>query len=310
VEKDRVLGGIVGICVGDALGLPVEFRSRAYLKEDPVAEMIGYGTHNQPPGTWSSDSSLALCTVEALSDGASYEGIAVLLMEYLKDGKWAPTAERPEIGAELREILSHLSKAHSGLVVNGAGGDRAFSVLSRVLPLAAAIGRLPPASRFKQIGRTASLTNGNPTAIIGSHILSEMAIELLSGNLPMRAFSRMKHRILEQLSSEPQLSLYNRILKEDLPGIGESGIFSDGRMVHTVEAVLWCLLTENDFHSVVLKAVNLGGDADTIGAIAGGLAGYAYGLSGIPNDWVSQLVRSEEIMSLAERLFHKVADRR
>ena len=64
--KDRVLGGLWGAVVGDALGVPVEFRSRAEVRRHPVTNLRGHGTYNQPKGTWSDDSSLMLCTVDSL----------------------------------------------------------------------------------------------------------------------------------------------------------------------------------------------------------------------------------------------------
>ena len=68
--------GILGAIVGDALGVPVEFKSRDYLSENPVTDMIGYGTYNQPPGTWSDDSSLLLCLLSALNEGYDLNKIA------------------------------------------------------------------------------------------------------------------------------------------------------------------------------------------------------------------------------------------
>ena len=69
MKRNKVLDGLFGLCVGDALGVPVEFKSRSSLKENPVTDMIGYGSHNQPPGTWSDDSSLAFCLAESLCRG-------------------------------------------------------------------------------------------------------------------------------------------------------------------------------------------------------------------------------------------------
>lgn len=66
--QQRILGGLWGAIVGDALGVPVEFTSRDTRKRDPVIDMRGYGTHIQPPGTWSDDTSMLLCTVEALCE--------------------------------------------------------------------------------------------------------------------------------------------------------------------------------------------------------------------------------------------------
>mgnify|MGYP000745964379 CR=1 FL=1 len=75
---EKIQGGIFGVAVGDALGVPVEFKSREYLKENPISDLIGYGTWNQPIGTWSDDTSLTLCLCEALSDDYDIEILITL----------------------------------------------------------------------------------------------------------------------------------------------------------------------------------------------------------------------------------------
>lgn len=67
-DFNKYLGAIFGLIVGDALGVPAEFKSRANMKDDPVTDMIGYGTHNQPAGTWSDDSSMVIATMEWLGE--------------------------------------------------------------------------------------------------------------------------------------------------------------------------------------------------------------------------------------------------
>ncbi|MFM5942126.1 MAG: ADP-ribosylglycohydrolase family protein, partial [Dolichospermum sp.] len=74
--KTLTLSGLIGVCVGDALGVPVEFSTRAERIKSPVTKMLGYGTWNQPPGTWSDDSSLTLCLTESFCSGYSVDDIA------------------------------------------------------------------------------------------------------------------------------------------------------------------------------------------------------------------------------------------
>jgi len=86
--RERILGGLWGAVVGDALGVPVEFSSRDERKRDPVADMRGYGTHNQPPGTWSDDSSLLLCTVDSLvHDGFDLRAMGQQFVRWYREGK-------------------------------------------------------------------------------------------------------------------------------------------------------------------------------------------------------------------------------
>ena len=80
MNKQKILGGILGLAVGDALGVPVEFKSRTTLKKTPINRMLGNGTHNQPAGTWSDDSSLTFCLIESLCDGLNLGDIGQLFV--------------------------------------------------------------------------------------------------------------------------------------------------------------------------------------------------------------------------------------
>jgi ADP-ribosylglycohydrolase len=96
-----------------------------------------------------------------------------------------------------------------------------------------------------------------------------------------------------------EIELYNRILFDDISCIPEQDIYSSGYVLHTLEASLWAFLTTNNFKDAVLKAVNLGDDADTIGSLTGGMAGLFYGFEQIPEEWINQLARREDIEQLA-----------
>jgi len=91
--ESRLKGGIIGSCIGDALGVPVEFKSRQYLNLHPVADMIGYGTYMQPPGTWSDDSSMQLCTIDSLCKGFDLKDIAINFVKW-RQGRSSPSTSR------------------------------------------------------------------------------------------------------------------------------------------------------------------------------------------------------------------------
>jgi len=88
--NERILGGLWGAVVGDALGVPVEFQSRERLRRDPVQDMRGHGTYNQPSGTWSDDSSLMLCTVESLLNGFDTGHLGILFVRWFREAYWIP----------------------------------------------------------------------------------------------------------------------------------------------------------------------------------------------------------------------------
>jgi ADP-ribosylglycohydrolase len=106
-----------------------------------------------------------------------------------------------------------------------------------------------------------------------------------------------------------EIKRFDRLLTGDLQALPEDRIHSSGYVLHTLEASIWCLLTTDTYPEAVLKAVNLGLDTDTTGAVTGGLAGLLYGYDGIPAHWVAQLARVRDIEDLANRLTEELARR-
>ena len=99
---------------------------------------------------------------------------------------------------------------------------------------------------------------------------------------------------------------YSRLENTDFEHLSRDEIKSSGYVVHTLEAALWCLLSTNSYRECVLKAVNLGGDTDTVAAIAGGLAGALYAYDAIPKEWLDTLAKREEIELLCKRVLNVI----
>lgn len=108
-----------------------------------------------------------------------------------------------------------------------------------------------------------------------------------------------------QCFNPKEVELFHRILKNDISGYPEDEIKSQGYVLYSLEASLWCFLNSESYSEAVLKAVNLGEDTDTNGAITGGIAGIYYGFENIPQGWVNELVRKEDIENLCARLGNK-----
>jgi ADP-ribosylglycohydrolase len=90
------------------------------------------------------------------------------------------------------------------------------------------------------------------------------------------------------------------VFKYDFDKLSENEIKSTGYVVDSLEAAIWCVMNTNSYEECVLKAVNLGEDTDTVGAIAGGLAGALYGYDAIPEKWLNTLIKREMIDKLCE----------
>src|SRR5690606_16378872 len=287
---NQVKSALYGVAVGDALGVPVEFKSREALRRNPVTDMIGYGTYDQPPGTWSDDSSLTFCLAEALTHPFNLNRIADNFMLWLNEAYWTPHGEVFDIGFATRNAIARLQ---SGIKPETAGGtderDNGNGSLMRILPLVFYIQDKPMQDRFDSTKSVSSLTHGHIRSVIACFYYLEFARQLLHGKDKFEIYHNLQESVPEFLTSitvDPkEVAHFSRLLKRNISDLGEKDIKSSGYVIHTLEAAIWCLLTTDSFDAAVLKAVNLGEDTDTTAAVTGGLAGLLYGFDAIPNEW-------------------------
>ncbi len=304
---DKILAGLLGVCVGDALGVPVEFCSRDSLAHAPVAEMRGYGTWNQPPGTWSDDSSLTLCLAECLCDGFDLQAIARSFCRWYAEGHWTAWGEAFDVGNTTAKAIHRLQK---GFAPTESGGtqerDNGNGSLMRILPMAFWGARLDFPTLLDRVHQVSAITHAHPRAKMACGIYISVALSLLQGNTVLEAYhlgtTNARAFYTQDNRFAMELSHFDRLLGGDLAAEPESAIASDGYVVHTLEAALWCLLNSDAYDETVLRAVNLGGDTDTTAAVAGGLAGIYFGESAIPGNWVNAIARKDDIVALSRRL--------
>lgn len=308
--RDRILGGILGLCVGDALGVPIEFASREELKEDPVTEMIGYGYHNQPPGTWSDDTSLTLCTVDSLCNGYDLEDIANRFLRWFKEGYMTPSGVAFDIGRTTRVAISRLkhgfSPKESGLTEELSNGNGA---LMRILPVAFFVQNMNLEEQMRITHEITAITHAHPRSLIASGIYVQIIIGLMDNLDPETALLRAKRIAMDFYQDKPfaqELRHFGRVFSENFRNLPEHEIFSDGYVVHTLEASIWCFLNSSSFEEACLRAINLGYDADTTGAVTGGLAGTYYGVEAIPERFLRKLAKAEEIFGLVEKFLESL----
>jgi ADP-ribosylglycohydrolase len=297
---------LFGLAVGDALGVPVEFRSRAAIRQDPVTDMIGYGTYHLPPGTWSDDSSLAFCLAEVLTQGYDLDAIGQNFVKWLYHNYWTPYNVVFDVGISTKDAIRNISQ---GIRPELAGGTSEFDngngSLMRILPLIFYIKDKPIDERFQITKEVSSITHRHIRSVIGCFYYLEFARGLLNQEDKFKIYQKLQTDIptyLNYLSVDPdEIAWYNRLLMGNIHELPDEEINGSGYVVHALEASIWCLLTTNSYREAVLQAVNLGEDTDTTAAITGGLAGILYGFESIPAYWVNQLARREDINALAAR---------
>lgn len=295
---DRIKAVMLGHAVGDALGVPVEFCSREWLEKHPVIDMLGFGTHNVPAGTWSDDTSMSLCALSSLANGnVDYDSVMRNFGKWCYDGEFTTDGVVFDIGMTCSHAIDNyfygkISTSRCGLTSVHSNGNGS---LMRIHPfvLYAYYNRIKDESEFvDMIINASSLTHAHVCSTDGCIIYSYILRELLNSPVKSSVYKGID-RARSMVSSSERC--YNRVFSEDIGGLCCEDIKSTGYVVDSLEAAIWCLLTTNSYAECVLKAVNLGGDTDTIAAIAGSLAGALYGLDAIPVNWIGKLRKREYI---------------
>lgn len=309
-RRDRMLGGLWGAVVGDALGVPVEFKGRDARKGDPVTDMRGYGTFNLPPGSWSDDSSLMLCTAQGLLDGFDTKRIGDLFVSWFTAGLWTPHGQAFDVG---RGTWQAISRMQLGTPAATAGGEEEENngngSLMRILPVAFYCAAMGDDQAVRIAHGASAITHRHPRSMMACGVYCLLVAALLDGMTPREAYLLAMEKAGRLYNGHPfseELVHFSRLLSGDIDALSEAAIESDGYVVHTLEASLWCLLTTDSYISAVLKAVNLGWDTDTTAIVTGGLAGTRYGLEAVPRQWRDTLARKQEI----EALFGRFVDER
>lgn len=322
IKSYRSQSGIMGLVVGDALGVPVEFSSREERDADPVVDMRTYGTHSQPAGTWSDDSSMVIATMEWYDEleewPEDYKPLMDKFSGWLMYGDYTPYGENFDNGITVSRAIMNYARGTEPVECgekneysNGNGS------LMRILPTALyhttdlAFDKLYYPEKIYEMS---SLTHAHARSKLGCLIYSKIIADLLHyPDKEKLEVVRYSLGVMEEylISSEKDDEIirekesYHRLWNiDDFIMLSRQDIKSSGYVVDTLEAAIWCFLTTSTYKECVLKAVNLGDDTDTVGAVAGGLAGFYYGIESIPTEWIDLIPKKEWILDLASRMYN------
>lgn len=314
-----IKSSIMGLVVGDALGVPVEFQSRISLSENPVTDMRGDGTYNQPAGTWSDDSSMVLATMESLIHGLSYSNIMDKFMAWLLYGGYTPYGKVFDVGESTRRSIMNYGKRTPPLECGGRRvEDNGNGSLMRILPVVLYL--LGNKADFSEMDVRAFQVVHEASCLTHAHARSQVACGIYAKLISeIYYYGRIKSKI--ELLSDAITSLRDTYEKEEFANIRSefhtyhrlhdaeefaslpvTAVKSSGYVVDTLEASIWCFLNTESYKECVLKAVNLGEDTDTSGAVAGGLAGALYGYKNIPEEWIKVIAKKEWIEEICNQL--------
>ena len=303
----RILGGLYGSLIGDALGVPVEFSSRSAREVDPVTGMRARGTHCQPAGTWSDDGSLLLCAVESLVEkGFEPQDMGERFLKWFDLGHWGAHGLVFDIGNATRTALDRISL---GTPAEQAGGrdqyDNGNGSIMRILPVILNGLHFDEDIFSSRIERASSITHAHARSKMACVFFGMMVRALMAGLSPMDALHQAQACFAARYERSSEFSHFAHVMKDGLFQEPAHKIKSGGYVIDTLTASIWCLLSTSSFAECVLKAVNLGDDTDTTGCVAGGLAGVHYGMEAIPPEWLAALPRRSDLKILLERFTAK-----
>lgn len=293
----EIKSAVFGFAIGDAIGVPVEFENRDKRITDPVCDMRGYGTYNQPIGTWSDDTSMTLATMDSLKNGLNYEDIMSNFEKWMYEGYYTPYGKAFDMGMATKEAIERHKNGTHALMCGGTNEmDNGNGSLMRILPAAFYIYKNNSEKGIEDIKCFSYLTHRHIRSVMACVLYTVFLVHIIKGENIENAFKSSVDFLFLYYKHEEIKELENYKRLQNFENLSENEIKSSGYVVDTIEAVFWCLLNTKDYKSCVLKAVNLGGDTDTIAAISGGAAGLYYGFESIPEKWIENLAEKDFII--------------
>lgn len=303
--ENNAKGCLLGLACGDALGRPVEFKSDEEIasQHGNVTEMLGYGTHGQPPGTITDDTEMALCIAESLVDrrGFDPDDVAERFVDWFDSDPF-------DIGLMTRDSLSQIRQGkpwnEAGVDVwesRPEGSNAGNGSVMRCAPYAVAFRDFE--EELSHVSRLSSaITHADPRCQWGCVILNRTLANLICDESdPLREALEQTHTAPDELRM-PLTHVQEVIDGEHDPSAFESRLSTTGYVVDSLQAGLYFGLTAASVETAIVQAVNSGGDTDTVGAIAGAVAGARFGSTDVPDRWTEKTEELNRLERLAREL--------
>ena len=293
-QRDRFRGCLLGLAVGDAVGTTVEFKPRGSFPL--VTDMTGGGPFRLRAGEWTDDTSMALCLATSLVERGGFDAADQMerYCRWADEGYLSSNGRCFDIGMTISSALEAFRETgnpYAGSTDPYSAGNGCIMRLAPV-PMAYHADIEAAAHYAAQSART---THGAAECLDASRLFARILTRALAG----AAKEEVALADAGPFAGSPKVAA---IARGDYLQKAEGEIRGTGYVVACLEAAMWCFMTTGSFEEAVLRAVNLGEDADTTAVVAGQVAGAFYGEPGIPAGWLDTLVMRQEIGELAERL--------
>lgn len=292
---DRYRGCLLGLAVGDAVGTTLEFRPRGSF--EPVRDMVGGGPFGLRAGEWTDDTSMALCLAESLLERGGFDAHDQMqrYCRWWREGHLSSNGRCFDIGNTTRAALQRFLESGEPFAGSPSPHAAGNGSIMRLAPVVLYFAPDEDAAT-DHAALSSRTTHGAAEAVDACRLLARVILRALAGASRSAVLSA---------GADLAASLGPRvagIARGEWASRSEHEIRGTGYVVECLEAALWCFATTGSYRDAILRAANLGDDADTTAAACGQIAGAFYGAAGIPPSWREQVVMGSEIASMAERL--------
>jgi ADP-ribosyl-[dinitrogen reductase] hydrolase len=299
---------LTGLACGDALGTTLEFTEK--MPDVFIDNIVGGGVFKLNAGEWTDDTSMALCLSESLrQSGFDFKNQMDIYSKWARHGYLSSNGKCFDIGITTSNAIKRYIQTNDPIAGSTASHHSGNGSIMRLAPI--------PIYFYDNInktiefsGKSSITTHGSPECIESCMLLGAILNLFINNNnnkskedllfnsglqhIFSQQFKLKEQKVIDLLNGKSWLNLKY----EELP--------NTGYVITTMITALWCFYYTDNFKDALVKAINLCGDSDTIGAVCGQLAGAYYGYESIPNNWLSILSHSVYIQKEAYYLFLKL----
>ena len=290
--SNQATGMLVGLAVGDAVGTTLEFQPRGSFQ--PIIDMVGAGPFNLQPGQWTDDTSMALCLAQSLIHQKDFDPTDQMnrYCNWYQRGYMSVTGECFDIGMTVRSALERFLDDQNPYAGSSDPYSAGNGSIMRLAPIVLAYHDHKNLLTYaRDSSRT---THGAEEAVEACAAFASMLRNAMQGKDKLAVITA--HHEVSSAAKIAAIQTGEFLEKSDYE------IRGNGYVVDSLEAALWCFYHTHSFRSAILRAANLGDDADTTAAICGQIAGAYYGYDGIPQEWLEKLYWRQEIVEMAESI--------
>ena len=286
MRQDKARGTLLGLAVGDALGSTLEF-SRPTPDSPLHTEIVGGGPFKISPGAHTDDTCMAMAMATSLLERNGFDPVHLMdeFIQWYRGGKYSVSGKCDDIGNTVKEALEKWERERvtpfCGNIENKASGNGAIMRLAPIV-----------------IWNRHSSQNALIYAVLQSMLTHSSALCI--------KYAKLLASILWNGTLDPRTIEDLNLVK--LPEDETWPRYPWGDVMSSMKAAVWAVRTTTTFEDALIKAVNLGGDSDSVGAITGQIAGMIYGSVGIPGRWKDALIAGDQIEALAEDLFQNAPE--